>query len=295
MKNKIIFALLFLIGTTLFSCQQEYFGYGESSETNTLAQLDNVIESYESGFKDELTPTKEPETQASDEIIQAIKDSMSISFDKTFSSKTRSITYGSTLVGVFKKTSCGPYGEFVYSMDCEDGGWSRVEGNVGATTADSNNNITFHFCIVSPLEIRANTGALMLTNYRYHPSYGTVELVRRYHDNEDKGNRNAIINAGGLENLNGTVGDCVFGENTIFTWMFSYNRPWPTSTKLSISYGTLMGSSSSEGSGRIHIDDENRGNKNWATRYGIGNPLPLHGRYRGISMTENTVYYLGFM
>lgn len=99
-------------------------------------ELANMINDYElvlKGYsldelkkeKDELTPTTQEETVAEPWLIKALEKA---------AEETRASNYGkvrseakayasvANMVGVFKVDNCGGYREFVYDMDCEDGG-----------------------------------------------------------------------------------------------------------------------------------------------------------------------------
>lgn len=102
--------------------------YGEESLTKGII----------SSVKDEITPTKEEETEASKEIQDAIFYIMQKSmtnFNKTRSEATLLSNDPNEMVGVFQvaapgsgvviqPANCGTYREFYFRMDCQDGGFT---------------------------------------------------------------------------------------------------------------------------------------------------------------------------
>lgn len=125
-------------------------------------ELANMINDYElvlKGYsldelkkeKDELTPTTQEETVAEPWLIKAIQDSIAqIQFSDNIRTRTEAGAYtrAVNMEGVFKYETCGGYREFVYFMDCEDGGDTHSTGNIGATRVDGNGNVEFHFCVI---------------------------------------------------------------------------------------------------------------------------------------------------
>lgn len=285
----------------LFSCSQVEFpgSEGEAAGTRSLtAELENVINDYESNLKgyvdynqvkDELTPTTEKETFAENWVIKAIQDSLSSRSEAFYSSKVRTdatqvLALAPVKVGVFNAGSCSSYREFVYLMDCEDGGWTYSEGNIGASSVDGNGNVVFKFCLVDPGDYGG--GALLLTTYRWAPGHGAIDIVERYHDNEDSNNKNEIRDNGGLWD----TGASVFTENTLFVWRYAEKR-----TNLPIRYGVLSDTPIPVLPSRIHIDDQNQRNSNYARlfRYGTSEPEGPHDLgqgYNGMATSDNTTY-----
>ena len=179
-------------------------------------------------------------------------------------------------------------------MDCEDGGWSGTEGNVGATFVDGNKNVEFHFCLV-PLGYY-NGGTLLVNLYGWSSYDGNVDIVDRYHDNEDHSNKNTkVVNTIYGITAKDFPGYCGFGENTTLVWMFSDRK----SMTLPFQYGVLTNSFvEGEEDGVIHIDDENGSNSNWAnvTRHNASTgqkefrSLQSGERFRGVTTGKNTAY-----
>lgn len=294
MKNVFVIMVSSMI---LYSCANEELLSIDGVDVLN-AELKSVVDEYEMNLKDEQTPTTEIEAFADIEIRKAIQDSISllnntysISKTKTYADLNRSFP-SSIKVGVFKIASCGSHPEFVYYMDCEDGGWSNTEGTVGATIADGN-NIKFHFCLVPGADY--NGGTLLLTTYGWDPILGDVDIVERYHDNEDTRNKNDIL-VNGLGSIHMTnIGHCSFTENTRFTWIFTEKK----NGTLPFQYGVLTNDFSTE-DGKINIDDQNRGNSNYAKLWRhksadatiVERNMENKERFRGITHSENTIYHI---
>lgn len=248
--------------------------------------------------KDEVTPTTTKETKAPSWLIKKLQSSI----DKTclaYNSKTRTDArpYGGSAnkVGVFKMSTCGNNREFVFYMDCEDGGNTYTTGNPGFTAADG--NVTFHFCLVDPGNYGG--GTLLLYDYQWSAAEGDVDVFRRYHDCEDKKNKNEIRDDGGLS----STGLCNFSHNALLYWRFSWKQP----SRLPFTYGVLTNRSEFNTGPIIpcciYIDDENNSNGNeavvWQHRLdsrGAAHTKVIefknNERYRGIQTGANTVYVL---
>ena len=169
-------------------------------------ELANMINDYElvlKGYsldelkkeKDELTPTTQEETVAEPWLIKAIQDSIAqIQF--SYNDRTRTdagaYTRAVAMEGVFKYETCGGYREFVYLMDCEDGGDTHSSG-IGATRVDGNGNVEFHFCVI-PASLSPRGGTLVF----YQPDIKKHTVILRHHDNEDHNNKNHITDNAGL-------------------------------------------------------------------------------------------------
>lgn len=266
--------ILFLCLTALFvSCSAEEGWQERGAEESTLAEeFKNIANGYElmiKGYtleevkeeKNEAPQEKEAITIAEPWMIKAIQESQ----NKTavlYGSKTRTDAqpYGGSAnkVGVFKMTTCGNNREFVYHMDCQDDGITRSSGGLGIGATEASGNVTFRFCLVDPGNYGG--GTLLLYNYQWDPSEGSVDVVKRYHDNEDKRNANEIMDDGGLAN----TGLSSFSHNTSFFWRFS-DKPRQA---LPFSYGVLRNSSEPIPLPQLYsgilIDDENSSNGNEA-------------------------------
>ena len=236
--------------------------------------------------KDELTPTTQEETVAEPWLIKAIQDSIAqIQF--SYNNRTRTdagaYTRAVAMEGVFKYETCGNYREFVYFMDCEDGGDTHSTGNIGATRVDGNGNVEFHFCVIPAGYATGGVLAFYLPNLYLD----NMHVVKRHHDNEDHNNKNHIIDNAGLASF----GPNYFDKNTGFFWKIG----GITSGKLSFKYG-VIGTAPIPGPHNIlWIDDENGKNANQAIRWtGTNNSkgfdLPADKSFYGITPGRNTIY-----
>lgn len=270
---------------------------------------------FENKIKDEITPSQTSETFASEKFIDFLKDSLEHTFTKTSVKQTKS-TFSDGWVGVLKHSTCGSYREFHYYQDNEDGGWTNTR-NTGATNADGNQNMNWFFCLV-PGHVRGDAsnpnydpksqmpyyyggGVLLLYKYNWNKGHGDVDVVTRYHDDEDHSNTNQVRNAGSLIQDNGYIGECLFGRDTGLAWRFSDRA---ISYSLPFRYGVITNEFNNGYNGSIEIDDENGSNANYCLFYrhnaGTGKTefRQLYGgneRFRGIGMWNgNTTYYVRF-
>lgn len=290
----------------LASCSSDEELQGISTNEKELADMINGYELVLKGYsldelkkeKDELTPTTQEETDAEPWLINALEKA---------SEETRVSNYGkvrseakayasiANMVGVFKVNDCRGYREFVYDMDCEDGGDTRSTGDIGATYVDGNHNVRFYFCLVPAGNYGG--GTLLLYNYTWNPREGDVDIILRHHDNEDHNNKNRIVDNGGLA----STGVSRFDQNTEFCWRFSDKPVTP-----GINYKVLRGkpwSPPEAASPKLFIDDENGSNANtarvWMHRtneYGVGTTttrlLNKGETFRNITVDRNTIYTL---
>lgn len=193
-------------------------------------ELANMINDYElvlKGYsidelkkeKDELTPTTQEETVAEPWLIKAIQDSIAqiqFSYNNHTRTDAGAYTRAAPLEGVFKYETCGRYREFVYHMDCEDGGDTYSTGNIGATRVDGNGNVEFHFCVIPAGYATGGVLAFYLPNLYAQ----NMHVVKRHHDNEDHNNKNHIIDNAGLASF----GPNYFNNNTGFFWLSEGGR-----------------------------------------------------------------------
>ena len=199
MKKVTFFCFSILLASC--SLNEEERAMSASENTQLSDELESVVADYEltlKGYsfdelnkeKDELTPTTQEETCAEPELIKAIQDSLNkliLAYDSKTRTDTRAYGGNAPKVGVFKYGTCSGNREFVYRMDCEDGGDTHATGNVGSTTVDG--NVRFRFCLVDPGNYGG--GTLILYDYVWNINEGDVDLVKRYHDNEDHKNKNS--------------------------------------------------------------------------------------------------------
>lgn len=268
----------------LFSCSQDDMPeIGQPDLDQTISKLTENYEAHLKGYtigdkeKDEKTPTTMKETSASDEFVSMIKDSLERTYSKTAVRNTKVGNDMMGWVGVLKYASCGSYRDFEYHQDNEDGGWTNT-WNSGWTYADGNKNMVWKFCLV-PGHARSTSpsfdyrsaapyyyggGVLLLYKYLWNSGHGDVDVVFRYHDDEDHSNKNSITNMGGqVWDPNGYLGECYFGSNTGLTWRFSDRA---INYSLPFKYGVLTNDFSGS-QGDINIDDENGSNADYAVIY----------------------------
>ena len=232
-----------------------------------------------------------PETTASLEVINYIKNKINLQLSKEPSKTTRNYAIPSPykyMVGVFKTNTCGNSPEFIYRMDCEDGGWTNINNPSNknfATFVDSNGNIEFHMCVVEG----ANFGGYALSLGVIHNSLiPTLKRVKRYHDNEDHKNKNSVLSSVKPDS-NGFIGESQFRENTLFTWVKDKSSRY---NNIQFSYGVVSG----DGNIEINIDDENGKNANWAQYMEMKNNsgqwlnCPYKEWFDGMYLWENTSY-----
>ncbi len=304
MKKIIFLCFCALLASCSSDEELQDMGTNEEELANMANDYELVLKGYSldelNKEKDELTPTTQEETDAEpwliNELQKASEEMMSSNYGK-LRNEAKAYASTSNMVGVFKVGSCSGYREFVYHMDCEDGGDTRAEGDIGATRVDGNGNVIFHFCLLPAGNYGG--GTLLLYDYVWDPAEGDVDVILRHHDNEDHNNKNQIIDNGGLA----STGISRFDKNTDFYWRFSdkgsangykviRNAPAPIPMK----------------SCYLHIDDENGKNANTATLWMhrvIQRPInrPPVGKttirqlnkgetYRGINVDRNTNYYL---
>lgn len=297
--------IIFLCFCALFaSCSSDEELQNIGTNEDVLASMTNDYELVLKGYsldelkkeKDESTPTTQEETDAEPWLINAL--------EKT-AEETRASNYGkvrseakayasvANMVGVFKVDNCGGYREFVYDMDCEDGGDTKSTGDIGATRVDGNGNVTFHFCLVPAGDYGG--GTLLLYNYTWNRREGNVDIILRHHDNEDHNNKNHIVDNGGLT----STGVSRFDKNTEFCWRFSDNPAQP----LGIKYKVLRGKPWSPPEvipPSLFIDDENGSNANtariWLHRINdistASRMLNKGETFRNITVDRNTIYTL---
>ena len=307
MKKLLLFLCVF---NGLMSCSTS-----EDLLPDQSSELANIVNSYEMALKgyslDEMrseknedTPSGGIETIAEPWLIKALQDSLAkevYNYSKTCTG-TRATGTSAPKVGVFKMTSCGSYPEFSFDMDCEDGGHSSITGNVGATKLDKHRNLNFFFCLVEPGNYGG--GTLLLYDYKYDPSEGDVDVVKRFHDTEDGKNANKITNNGGLT----STGHTQIGYNVTLYWRFS-DRPRRNPY---ISYGVIRNDNTPlplpMPGASIFVDDEDKKNANeailWSYRVKPNHPglppivttstrkLNTGETFRGITADKNTTYRL---
>lgn len=301
---KFLYLSALIISVLLVSCENSNFIDDEINSVNvSTSEVSNLIASYElsfeepndfnikgyedSGIKNETDSTTVPETVASEEIINYLKCKIDEIKNAEFSKmKSERVADDLFRVGVFKIQTCGSYPEFVYFMDCEDGGWTSIDNPFNqpfASEVDRNGNFRFRFCLVP---------TSFYSGYVLH--FGTADplslvttknVLERYHDNEDSKNQNNIESQPSGLNYGGTH----FDKNTLFMWVFQEG----SGKNLGFQYGVIH----EFGTIQLNIDDENKSNSNWhrnTVRDSNGNfheaDFPKDTWINGFNLGKNTGY-----
>jgi hypothetical protein len=228
--------------------------------------------------------------------------------DGTYSKSGVSTRAGYGLkVGIFKYFTCGSYPEFHYHQDNQDGGYTKINNVVGATTVDSNKNLNWKFCIVPGTVSNGESlrsyggGVLLLSNYTWTTVDGLVHVYERFHDDEDNSNQNQITQLGGLtQEADGHVGTSWFDSNTGFVWLFKDTETRSKDMQLGFVYGIIAwGMTTNDYNSLIDIDDEDSKNDNHL-KHKIyttsANPyIYSTGDFAGIGGSgRNTIYYVKY-
>lgn len=305
MKKHLLFAFL---GALACSCSNNYDLLENDME---LAQ---ITEDYEltTRLVDEETDTIKNETIADETTIQALKDeymTQLMNNPAIAKQKVMRTLYNTTcdVVGVFKVGSCGVYKELELNIDTEDTRQkSSKTGNVGDSYIDDNGNVRFKFCLTEASQFYPG-GVFLLDHIDYAPSYGgswngTMQVVVRYHDCDDKHTDNKVMRCGDsrynhIDKLSN--GFTKIDKNAALAWAFPSQFRVPSicssyfGPKSRINYGVLSGSINST-TGKIYFDDEDTDNKNWARLYqNLALTADLQrGDYPeyGLKITDNTYY-----
>lgn len=301
MKKKILLLSVLCSSTLLFSCDSESSSV-LNPEVEMASSLEQLTASYEMSLdrsddctlkgylaekiKDEITPTQDEETVSSADIIKVLKDELEKGRELAYSKTTRNVPGPPDYqVGLFKTSSCGNSQEFVYHMDCEDGGWTNISNPRNrpfATFVDGNGNVEFHMCVVKGASYGGFALALAPISQYY---MSKMIIVERYHDNEDSKNKNQILSSY-KPHVNAPTR---LADNTLFSWVndLSGAPNW-------LSFGDY-GVITQGGDIIISIDDENKRNKNWAhyiERSTVLNwtDFPYKQSKWGMNLWENTEY-----
>jgi hypothetical protein len=287
-----------------------------SKDESLLSQSDETIrleDNYETMLKGYSVAGPVVETSSADKSEEAEEFFAKVQkvLDGTYSKSdvsTRAFSNFAIKVGILKYSTCGTYPEFHYHQDNQDGGWTNIEGLVGATTVDSNGNVEWKFCIVPGAQSTSGGvvtslrsyggGVLLLSDYLWTEIDGTMNVFQRYHDDEDSNNMNQITQFGGLTQYsNGGIGASIFSSNTGLAWLFDGSQNKDTS--LNFVYGVIAQSTTSQYyNSRISIDDENSSNKNWSRHDIIYSASLIYSgeniSYAGIEVGNNTWYYIKY-
>lgn len=334
--------LLLMSATMLLvtSCSKDE-NLTEESEGLELAQIEMTYEQILKGYtpeeiaapKDEKTPSFEKETEADEDLRVLLQEAVDKSYSKT---RNNNIIVGSDntpAFGVFKVNTCGNYPELRVFMDCEDGNDTHITGNLPGSTIDRNKNITLGFCIIQQKDhtlcVPKGYGYLYFVGakrsvqnnglgFEVMPDvylYGMIkgggmEFVERYHDNEDKSNKNSVSTTGlskeELDEIKDLYPESEYtpkpsyvGEtNTLLTWAYAINEPYHV-FKPGFAYGVLPAQHNKDHDVEIYINDENKKNSNYANlvvwngkKYERVRLLNKYETYGGIVNSENTSYHV---
>lgn len=308
MRKQLLFAFL---GVLTFSC------------SNSYDLLENDMELAKASEDYELTTraivadedSAKIETIADAETIQALMDEYETELMNRTSvakQKVMRTLYNTTcdVVGVFKVGSCGVYKELSVHIDTEDTRQnSKKEGSVGDSYIDSNGNVRLKFCLTEASQYYPG-GVFLVDHIDYAPTFGgtggaTMQILLRYHDCDDKRPYNDVVSENPHPRYNSkeaiSKGFTKIDNNAVLAWAFPSQFKLPVvcssyfGPKSRINYGVLAGSKDAI-SGRIHFDDEDTRNTDWAKIYeGLtlkSNLLPGEYPEYGVTIGENTWYNL---
>lgn len=235
-----------------------------------------------------------------DEYEQELMNRQSVAKERVM----RTAYTGTTdVVGVFKVESCGTYKELTLYLDAEDTRQnSKIEGYVGDTFVDNNGNVRFKFCLTEATQYYPG-GVFLVDHINYSQFGGTMDILVRYHDCDDKHTDNKIIDSTHPEyqRIDQLGGYTVVNSNVALAWAYP---PYPRNQwgyipgvgpRNSIKYGVLAYAYTIEDLGMIYVDDEDSSNKNWLKSYkGYTYKDKLSGDQGmyGINATDNTRYYV---
>lgn len=301
MKKHLLYAFLGVL--TCYSCNS--YDLLEND-----AELAKVAESYElstRAIEDEMD-TMKIETEADESSIRAVMDEYVeglMNRQAVAKEKVMRTVYAATtdVVGIFKVGSCGTYKELELLIDAEDTRQqSFITGNVGDTYINNSGNPIFKFCLTEASQYYPG-GVFLVNHINYTQFGGTLDVLVRFHDCDDKHTDNRILsstdpNFQTKEDI--SKGYTFITDNAALAWAFpprplSMWAPIPgIGPKKPMKYGLLAGSVAAR-KGRIHVDDEDSSNKNWLKKY-IGYnfkaDLSTDEFFYGITPGKNTDYYV---
>lgn len=301
MRKQLLFAFL---GTlACYSCSNSY-----DLLENDL-ELAKVSADYELTTRaiSEETDTAKIETIADEQTIQSVMNEYEqelMNRQSVAKERVMRTAYATTtdVVGVFKVGSCGTYKELTLYIDAEDSRQnSKTTGSVGDSFVDSNGNIHFKFCLTEANRYYPG-GVFLVDHINYSQFGGTLDILVRYHDCDDKHTNNEIRDSGdpkyqSIENLGGYT---VVNNNAALAWAFppyplpQWAPPYGIGPKNYINFGLLAGGPQIR-KGTIYVDDEDSNNKNWLklyTGYSFKGDLSGDQTFYGINATDNTSYYI---
>lgn len=303
MRKQLLFAFLGVL--TCYSCSNSYDLLENDME---LARAAEDYELSTRAISEEEGDTVKIETIADEQAIQASMDEyeqeimnrQSVAKERVM----RTAYTGTTdVVGVFKVGSCGTYKELELNLDAEDTRQkSKIEGYVGDTYVDSNGNVRFKFCLTEATQYYPG-GVFLVDHINYSQFGGTLDVLVRYHDCDDKHTKNKIMYSTHpkYQKIEDLSGHTVVNSNAALAWAYPHYplNQWGyipgIGPRNSIKYGVLAYAPAYEDLGMIYVDDEDSSNKNWLKRYkGYTFDRILSGApgHYGINATDNTRYYV---
>ena len=288
----------FLIGAIFALCCS---CAGNSVLLDTESDLNGLNSEYELGKSETVNGSGlKSETFGEKDSIQILKANymaeimgrLEVSKEKVMRT---AYSAASPRVGVFKAGSCGNYKYLAIEIDCENGNSkTRVEGNVGDSFVDGNDNMHLEFCLVDAGFCYPG-GVFLVENA---PAAIETFTVIRYHDTEDGGHQklwsdDLVYKDGNLGHITGLS---KLDSNATLAWNFNRNMSFHMDLPLGpigINFGVL--SLPTMSSGNLYLDDEDHGNKNWAQLW-VGNQYSRDfnntGSFYGIEFGINTRYYM---
>ena len=299
MKKHLLFAFL----GTLACC----------SCSNSYDLLENDVELAKAVANYELTTravgteadTVKIETIADEQTIQVVMDEYEQKLMNRLSvakERVMRTAYAATtdVIGVFNVGSCCTYKDLTLHLDAEDTRQnSKVSGSVGDTYVDGNGNVNFKFCLTEANRYYPG-GVFLVDHINYSLAGGTMDILVRYHDCDDKHNKNSISSTDArFSSVKDLAGYTIVDNNAALAWAFPpYPRdvwaPIELGPKTAIKYGLLAGGPVAR-KGTIYVDDEDSSNKNWLKKY---TGYSYQGKFSGdlvsygINATDNTRYYV---
>lgn len=256
----------------LFSCTKEQNEPNLASLTDEFRKVETAYK--EGDYKIETTSgvnDSKVVTQASNEYKEKVQQILS-KYSKQTTYLKNATDWVVYTVGVIKNLNgtCGPYTELAIFMDCEDSGHnSRAYNWVGASVVDGNGNVTLRICMVNQDYFNNTTSdyAVLklstITAWQNSAWEGPNRIIANI-DNEDSGNANSTtLNGVLIEPYQNPLGDCHFFYDTKLGFYkypgVAYGQAFPS---LGIGYGVFGQIGPVANKGRIHLDDEDKNNKN---------------------------------
>ena len=300
MKKHLLFA--FLGALACCSCSNSYDLLENDAELARAAEdyeLSTRAASAEADSAKIETIADEQAIQATmDEYEQKLMNRLSVAKERVMRTAYAATT---DVVGVFKVGSCGTYKELTLHLDAEDTRQnSKDSGPVGDTYVDGNDNVNFKFCLTEAN--RYYPGGVFLVNHiNYSQFGGTMDVLVRYHDCDDKHNKNSISSTDTrFSSVKDLAGYTIVDTYAALAWAYppyprpQWTPPFGLGPKQSITYGVLLDGPAFTDRGIIYVDDEDSSNKNWLKHYKgyKEDTSSISSGMHGIEGTDNTRYYV---